>query len=221
MKKVALIDFCGTVVDFQTLNPYLESMVKAKSRWKYVCFCNAPVKLVCRVISKIGRRFFRVKFLYKAGLVRLLKGVREEDFVRMGELYYQSRVKPNLIPETLDVLQKLKDNSCILVVVSGGSRYYITYFAHEYGIEHCLTAEIEFENGVCTGKIIRECMLSEKVGVINRFVADYAPDHVFEAGISDSRTDMPMLALCKKKIVISHKEHQQWVTDDMDEIIYK
>lgn len=220
MKNIALIDFCGTLVDFQTLNPYLELVLKNRSKIKYYLFCNKFVKSACKIISKVFRRYLRIKFLYKAGLVWLLKGVREEEFIRQGHEYYNKTIRHHLISESIESLRSFKDKGYELLIVSGGSKYYISHFANEFGIDGFLTAEIEFGCGACTGRIIRECMLSEKVKLINDYVHEKGCDCVFRVGMTDSISDLPMLELCDRKLIVSCRKHQKWVTGDLYEIIY-
>ena len=94
MKKIALIDFCGTITDFQTLSPYLEQLLKERSKYRYYLFCNPIDRLGYRVLSKIGRHLFGKPFPYKQLLVRLLKGVRVEDFISAGTVFYTGDHQP-------------------------------------------------------------------------------------------------------------------------------
>lgn len=224
MKKIALIDFCGTVVDFQTLDPYLKMVLHMQPglqyKLKYYLFCNSFARFGCRIISKVLRDLIGVTFSYKHLLVRLLKDVKKDEFVRIGKIFYEEKIKTHIIPETIDIINSLKDSGCLLLIVSGGSSFYISFFAGEYGIDCCFTVEIGFNNGVCTGKIIRECLRKEKVELVQRFVSDNNLSCSFEAGITDSVSDLPMLDMCRDKYVVSNNAHQDWVTDDMKEIIY-
>ena len=63
-------------------------------------------------------------------------------------------------------------------------------------------------------------MAKKKVEVINSFTERNNLDCSFEACVTDSISDLPILDLCKEKIIISSNKHQNWVTGDMKEIIY-
>lgn len=221
MTKMALVDFCGTVVDFQTLMPYLERMLKEHNRLLYCLCCNPVNKWAYWFLSRVIWHLFGIEISDKRMLVGLLKGISEEDFIRYGREYYVQRVRPHLIPEAMELLQKLKREGCILTIVSGGSAFYISCFAEEFGIAHSLTAELGFENGVCTGKVLRECLREEKPVAVRQFVRENGLDCEFAAGITDHESDLPMLEMCAQKFVISAGGHQPWVTDEMKEIIYQ
>ena len=63
-------------------------------------------------------------------------------------------------------------------------------------------------------------MSKKKVEVINSFIERNGIECSFEACVTDSISDRPILDLCRKKIIISSKKHQKWVTSDMKEIVY-
>ena len=71
-----------------------------------------------------------------------------------------------------------------------------------------------------TGRIARECYGIDKIREIETHVAGHHINGIYELGMTDSSSDLAMLRLCRKKIVVSHGKKQSWVTADMEEIIW-
>lgn len=220
MDKLALFDFCGTIVNYQTLGPYLEYVLANEAPTKHRILCNAASKFFFRVIDILIAKVGIHCFLYKLLMVRQLKGIPRSTLKKYGTEYYQQIVRNNLISETVDLLKKLREDGYRIVIVSAGSDLYIGDFAKEYRIKDLITAEFGFADEKCTGRLLFECMYEEKARRINDFIRELDKPCLCEIACSDSVSDLPMLELCKRKIVISHGTHQQWVTEDMEEIIW-
>ena len=219
-EKIALIDFCETIADFQTLDPYLQYVVTQEHPRRGRILCSVFVKNSCVLITRAARALGWKHYLYKLLLVRQLKGLSRKKLEGYGKQYYEQRIKGHLIAPTIEQVLRLKKQGCRLMIVSGGSDLYIKHFAKEYGIDDVLSAQLEFEDGICTGELLGECMGQEKPKMLRNYMQAHTIDGDFEAGISDSRSDLPMLALCRRRIVISRGRHQPWVTQDMEEILW-
>lgn len=220
MEKLALFDFCGTIANYQTLGPYLEYVLRRESPYKYRILCNSISKSFFRIVERIINHAGVHCFLYKILLIHQMKGISSSLLDQYGTEYYQQIVKNNLICETTGLIRSLRENGYEIVIVSGGSGFYIKDFAVEYGIKHIITAEFGFADEKCTGRLSSECMFEEKKRRIEAFICQQDKPCSCEIACSDSFSDMPMLELCRRKIVISHGKHQQWVTKDMEEIIW-
>ena len=68
--------------------------------------------------------------------------------------------------------------------------------------------------------MLTACMGEEKIRDLKYYMLENKIIGVFEVGLSDSDSDLPMLNLCKRKIVVSQAKHQDWVTEDMEEIVW-
>lgn len=220
MDKLALFDFCGTIANYQTLGPYLEYVLANEAPIKYRILCSAASKFVFRAVDKLIAKVGIHYFLYKLLLIHQMKGISRSVLKKYGTEYYQQTVRGNLISETVDLLGKLRKDGYRIVIVSAGSDMYISDFAAEYGPADLITAEFGFTDEKCTGRLLSECMFEEKVRRIDAFIRESDKPCSCEIACSDSASDLPMLELCKRKIVISHGTHQRWVKKDMEEIIW-
>ena len=222
MKQVVLLDFCGTVVDFQTFNPFILYILKKKKRHIYIIYSSGLFKNFSAFVNRIWNILGISDDYYKKRLVRATKGIAEHDFLSMGREYYDHYVNKRIINVVIKEMLRLQNLGCEIWIVSGGLKYYIDCFARLYGIKNVITTEIEMRNGKSTGHIGGEdCIGVNKVQKINEFLQNERLINVsFREGITDSVMDVSMLKLCEDKLVISKGEHQEWVTKPMRELIY-
>lgn len=220
-EKIALIDFCGTIADFQTLDPFLQYVCTKEHPLRSFWINSSLTAMLCALITRVLRVFGSKRYVYKCLLVHQLKGLNKTRLSVYGEEYYINRIKDHFIIPTIEIIDDLRSCGYRLVIVSGGSDLYIRKFADEYGIDDVISAQFGYKEDICNGKLTSECMGSEKVDII----ADYFKEHgiigEILTGISDSCSDLPMLNLCKHKIVVSHGKHQEWVHDDIEEVIWR
>ena len=219
-EKIVLVDFCETIANFQTLDPFLEYVIRKVNPQKYYWICSPAVTNLCSVMTRIMQHVGITYYVYKHLLVKQLKGLGYNAIVECGKEYYREKVRDNLIMPTVELLRELQKEQYRIVILSGGSDFYIRCFADEIGIRDVLSAEFGFAGSVCTGKIKNECLGENKVISLKKYIEEKKITGVFSIGISDSQSDISMLKLCERKIVISHHKHQNWITNDMEEIIW-
>ena len=219
--KIALIDFCETIVDHQTFDPFIEYVLQHERQTRYRLICTSFVKMFCRLLTWVFSKLGRNVYVYKNLIVAQMKGVPQKKVEMLAESYYTECLQPHLIPKTLELLRELKTQGCELVIVSGGCNLYIKYFAKAFCVNHIMSAELEFVKNICTGRLKTDCMGSEKPVRVREWMTGEGLSGKCAVGVSDSISDMPMLSMCDRKIVISRREHQSWVTDEMEEVIWE
>ena len=84
-----------------------------------------------------------------------------------------------------------------------------------------VSAEIETRNGKCTGQLLRECLGEEKVNMLDAYIQASGMEVSELVCVTDSRSDLPLLNRCGRKIIVSHSIHKKWVTQDMEELIWE
>ncbi len=218
--KIALIDFCETIVDYQTFDPFIEYVLQHERQTRYRLICTSFVKMVCRLFTWLFSKLGRNVYVYKNLIVAQMKGLSQEKLELLAASYYTECIQPHLIPQTLELLRELKAQGCELVIVSGGCNLYINCFAKAFCIDHIMSAELEFVESICTGRLKTDCMGNEKLVRVREWMAGEGLSGNCAVGVSDSVSDRPMLSICDRKIVISRREHQSWVTNEMEEIIW-
>lgn len=219
MERIALVDFCGTITDFQTFNPFVIYILK-KERPAFFVFFHL-MKYFFQLLERAAFCVGYKGYLYKKILVRSLKGISRERLVSYGNDYFQNVISRHLIQETIKCIQELQNDGVRIFIVSAGCDLYIMPFAKQYHIQDVIATSLEFHDGKCTGKIDgRDCTGSNKPMILKQYLAEKIECIDFVTGISDNKTDMPMLALCKQKIIISKDVHQEWAGNGLEEIIW-
>jgi len=220
MEKTVLLDFCGTVVNFQTFDPFIEYVLRNERPISYKLICNPCMRKICYVLTKIQRFMRKDYFLYKVILVRCLKGMHLQKIQQNARKYYNVQIQRNFIMPTVELIEKLRKAGYRIILLSGGSKWYIDYFAGSHGIKDVISTELEIKDGLLTGKIKKDCVGEEKIEMLKEYISKHKLNVSFEIGITDSSSDIPMLNLCKRKIVLSKERHQEWLGIEMEEIIW-
>lgn len=221
MQDLVIVDFCETVVDFQTFDPFIGYVLSKKNRVKYYFICNSLTKTIFQLLTKYYSKIGITNYLYKKILVRSIKGIQEEELYLRGFEYYKSIICNHFIKETLNLIEEYKAAGSTFMIASGGAKYYICFLAEQYGIKDVITTELEVKSGILTGRIKKDCIGLQKAEMIsetNTFKLHKSIGKV--VGITDSISDYPMLNLCDKKIIISHENHKKWISEDMEEVIW-
>ncbi len=133
-EKIALFDFCETLVSFQTADAFVRFVGEATG--------SARVSRMLRIHHFLDRKGI-IGRLYKLFpesspgkrlVARGLKGFREDALDELAGRYYAQRLRPALIPEVVGRLRSLQRDGWRIVLVSGAYDSYLRFFAREYGI---------------------------------------------------------------------------------------
>lgn len=199
--KIALFDFCDTLVSFQTANEYVRYYVKkdgtilVKIRhiiYLLMLYVGMITKLEHLLQSNIRKRM----------LLWQLKGCSELKMNHIAFEFYQKMVKPCLIDETINELKKKQLEGWRVIIVSGGYDIYIKYFAQEYDIDEfdIIANHLLFDKGKFLGKYDIECMGEEKVRLLNKKLDK---KNCIIAAYSDAISDLPMLQWADEAYVVA------------------
>lgn len=220
MNKVALFDFCETLANFQTADPYVD-FVRAKvgtsrmKRWEFVKSLYNKSRLLQFLFIKLSKN----PSIGKSLKLYQLKGLKEELLEDLGRQYYIEVVKPNLIPETCKEMLRLQREGYNIYLVSGGYNLYLKWFVEDFGLDGFWSTKIAFKDGICCGIFQGEdCMREQKVEVLNKYFKQ-KPD--YSVSYSDSESDLPFLKWTTSCCVVSKKHSQDWAKKNgLKEIIW-
>ncbi len=224
MKKLALFDFCETLVDFQTAGPYVDFIRLKTGSEKMQRLEKMRILLKkIRVTAVINKLFPWYSFDKRLKLFQL-KGFSRSTLEKYAEIYYRSRIVPEMIPDLLNEMNKLKAGGYTITIISGGYSIYLDSFAKDHQIDHVIASEIAFNSKeICTGKLKgTDCMYHYKI--------DKLKDHFFPETIvakesvfySDSITDLPLLLWAGQAVVVSKEKKQSWAASHgLNEIVWK
>ena len=81
-EKIAIFDFCGTLVNYQTFDPFLCFVLKKHKKGNWVL--SKWVKNGLVFLNQFTLRFMQDVYFYKLLLVRETRGITEEQLYQDG-----------------------------------------------------------------------------------------------------------------------------------------
>ena len=217
--KIALFDFCETLVGFQTADAYVRFVMSNSgetclSADRFFTFLNRT-----RILG-LMRRLMPKASIEKRLRLKNLKGMSREKLESLAQRYYTEKLKPAFIVPVVDELKRKKQEGYKIYLVSGGYDIYLKVFAEEFGVDGIVSTRLAFKNGVCTGKFDGpDCMFAHKINYIKQLIPDSGYEEWY--AYSDSATDIPMLKLVGHPVAISSGKSQSWAREQgFEEIIY-
>jgi len=215
--KIAFFDVCETLISFQTADAFVDyirnntddQVVAGKMQRR-----EGRLRLLKRLqVFRVMDKFLPGWKLEKRLKLRQIQGLKEVYLLTMGQHFVEDILRYSEIKPVVNAMQQLILEGYDVVLVSAGYDVYLQFLGGMYGIP-VIATELEFENGVATGRWLGEdCYGQEKVRRICKYYGasceqlDGFRDSV---AYSDSESDMPMLNLCKRKVAIIHGGRFNW-----------
>lgn len=213
MRRIAIFDFCETLVSFQTADAYLKYVLQ-KEEIEEPALSGLSV-----LFNKLCFRVFNVGW-NKHIFLKKLKGIKESSLEQYAFQFYYEKIKTALIKESVDLLVKLKKEGYYIVIASAGFGIYIKYFANDMNVDQYICSEIEFKNEKATGKLSGYDLIRRKKTRKLRSVFHMNSLRNCESvAVSDSKSDLPLLNYCKKAIVVCKKK-PRWLKKGMEVLIW-
>lgn len=213
--RVALFDFCETIVSFQTADAFVD-YVRNRIESRKMRFLENVRELMIRFkISVYLERFLQLLVGYN-GINKKLKllqlaGLSEEELIVYAQDFYENEIKSNLITDVYEIVKSYIDKGYLVGLVSGGYDVYLKYFVEENELDFLISSQIEICNGKCTGRMKGiDCMAENKPKLLNSFFLR-KPD--FSIAYSDSISDVPFLNWASEGVVVSQNLHQDWISN--------
>ncbi len=191
-EKIALFDFCETIVSFQSADRYVKFVVENYAtpvvRFRHRLYVLQDKLHLLRRLNK----YCNTHFVTKELLLKQLKGVKFEVMDLAAQEYYNKVIRPNLISVTITELKRLQKEGYRIVIVSAGYDIYIKYFAKEFGIkaDDVHANQLLFKDQKFCGKYEKDCIGDVKVEILN---VNFRNEDVYAVAYTDSESDLPML----------------------------
>ncbi len=221
--RVALIDFCGTVVDFPTAVAFTR-FVASEMPSPHARRTDRILTWLHRLrVTGLLRHLFPALSVVKRLNAYKLKGYPREQLAALALRYYEERIKPHFIVEVINELHRLRDDGYRLVIVSGALDAYVNVFAREMGIDDVLCTRLKYNNeGACTGRFDGpDIMGKKKVTAVFNLLGKGVNREQWLA-FSDMHEDLPLLRLSPSPTVISCGAPQEWATRlNLHQILYR
>lgn len=224
-EKVALFDFCETLVKFQTADRYVQHVcghIDSKTirrRTRIYDWCSKAN------LIRVASILFPHASINKRLVLWRLRRIEREVLDNLAGKYYDDQIRPNLISEVVSELVRLREAGYRIILLSGGYDIYLRYFADEYGITDVVSSSIAFKNNKCTGLLNGlDCLWENKIKLLENYcrVNHIEIDRGRSIAFSDSESDLPMFKYVDNRVIVHRRDRRKWYkkNDYIREIIW-
>jgi HAD superfamily hydrolase (TIGR01490 family) len=215
MVKLALFDFCETLVSFQTADAFVD-YVRNKKGSIFLRFLDEILIILIRLrVFLVLNKLFPGESRSKKLKLLQIRNMSYDDLDHLAGMFYNDMIKPNLILPVVEEMTRLAKEGYEICLVSAGYSIYLKYFMREYKIPHMISTEIAFNSyGIrCLGTIAgKDCISEEKVNRIKDYFTGKELNLSESISFSDSISDLPMLLYTQDAVVVSKEVPQRWIS---------
>ena len=127
-----------------------------------------------------------------------VKGIKESQFVELGEEVYTNHLEDTIYPESRALITSHLEKGHKVVIISAATSYQVEPVAKELGIKDFYCTEMEVRKGKFTGKIKEMCWGEGKANAGKRFANANDIDLSKSFFYTDSMDDYPLLKIVGK-----------------------
>jgi putative phosphoserine phosphatase/1-acylglycerol-3-phosphate O-acyltransferase len=122
------------------------------------------------------------------------RGLAESILEEVGEEVFVKYLAKQIYPESRALVEAHQAAGHTVAIISSATRYQVVPFARDLGIDHVMCTELEVQDGIFTGEIVRPTCYGEGKAVAARLVADREGVDLSESYFyTDSHEDLPLL----------------------------
>lgn len=191
--KIAYIDFCNTITNVHTLVPFIKYLSSKKGLVGKIRYYS--IQLYRKIIKRNDANSI---FLHFDNL--------DENFVKSAARdFYDIIVSKNLNPNVVKMIQELDNNGYKIVIISNAIPEYIYHLNNLFRIEHIISNQMEIADGKYRSKLRSDNRIyaAKKVEAIRKYENEMGIQMPFRLAMSDHISDIPMLELADKAIVVN------------------
>ena len=153
------------------------------------------------IVYAIGQKNF-------AGLAALsaqgIKGVKEQEFIELGEEVYLKHLADSIYPESRALVAAHLAKGHTVAIISAATPYQVNPIARDLGIEHVMCTRMEVKNGKFTGSVVEPaCWGDGKAYAAKELAKEYNLDLSKSYFYTDSAEDMPLLEIVGNPIAMN------------------
>lgn len=183
-----IFDVCWTMYKSNTTFDFIKFVYKTENikSFRLIFLKSQIVKLVLLLLGRLlGRDIYRELF------VRLLRGFSRNKLDILSERFYREILIENKINYTFDIFEKINTDEILLC--SASLDVVVAHIANELNVDF-FASELEFENGVCTGKISKDLLGMKDKILENKKI---------ELVVTDNLSDLLLVKKSSKSIILS------------------
>lgn len=183
----AFFDFDGTLIAGFSVTKFMQEQItsgRISARETFEQFAAA-------VNFGIGRTGFSALM---ASTAQFMQGLAEDNFREFGEEVYEKHLASAVYPEARAIVEAHQKKGHTIAIISSATRYQVEPAARELGIEDILCTELEVEDGIFTGEVVRPtCWGQGKRTAAESYSEIHGVDMDESYFYTDSHDDLPLL----------------------------
>lgn len=207
MKILAIFDFCETLVDLQSIPPFLDKAQAINPHYQ-----GRFKAIKRRFFSRIYKRIRLKIFDYQKATFEALRGLEEREAEALAKEYAEFLLT-HLNPKVIARLQYHKEQNHTLAIVSGGLEIYIKYVADFLLIprENIVAISLHSHNGILSGNIegihtMEHRKLYKLADTLDLSEFDLQKSYFY----SDCASDIPLLSFVGNPVVVECGKELHW-----------
>jgi phosphatidylglycerophosphatase C len=186
VKKLALFDFCETIINLQTADAYINYLYNNSKSLR-----SLSIEIV-RLLLKNSRLLYGLN--HKQFQLLQIKGLLINKVSTLTNQFVNDILNQNILEKSLLKLQEHQDKGHHVIVVSGGFTPYIKEFMKNYNVNDVIATDLETIGNQFTGKIDGlNCMGTNKLIKLKQYINTDEYDLKNSYAYSDSKSDLPLL----------------------------
>lgn len=203
-KIVAYFDFDGTLTKHDTLFPFVFYVVGI---FKFI----SKLHLVLMVLFLYYMNVFNNEKAKEFFLTIMFKGLSKSYIESKAKLFAVNKLDKGIKSEIYTKLEYHLEHGHKIILVSANLGIYLRYWAQKHKLADCIATEIEFHNGLATGKLAtRNCYGKHKIDRIREYIAKNHPNFVYSYGYGNSHGDYALLSYVDEGYWISGTNIVNW-----------
>ncbi|MGB5811909.1 MAG: HAD-IB family hydrolase [Polyangiales bacterium] len=126
----------------------------------------------------------------------MYRGLEESVLEDVGQHAFDKYLATQIYPESRALVEAHRKRGHTVAIITSATRYQAEPIARELGIDHLMYTELEAENGVLTGGVVRPTCYGEgKAAAARGLAAEHGLDLEESYFYSDSHEDLPLFDL--------------------------
>ncbi len=126
---------------------------------------------------------------------------------RLRSRFLEEKIRPIMLPAARDLLQRHRARGDYLMIITATNRFVTEPIAEEFGVDHLLATDPEFEGGRYTGRVAgTPCFREGKVERLREWLEGSGGNLAQSWFYSDSHNDLPLLELVSNPVAVDPDE---------------
>jgi len=194
--KTRIFDVDYTVVKKTTA----EYFVKIALKEKIIRFSQISHLIIDWIKYKLA--FPDMNFIENT--VKNLAGIKKSDLERIAEISFQKLIKPKIYSGAAQLIRESINNGERVIFATSSFNFIIRPLEKFFGIEGSLACELEYSDGITTGKMAGYSFFGPKKKTAVREWMECNNIHADDVSFySDSYTDIPLLEYCGNPVAVN------------------